>query len=400
MEPSTTTPQQKKTLVLPEIIWFSLGSVAFWLFQYGYQYIYLTEANAQASLLRSAALVGATFIAASLLSSAVFKWKPKLAKYWRYRRYLGVGGALFILLHILSAFFFYYGGQFGPMLYTLNPLVNPVIFGLLAYPIFFAMAITSTDAIQKSMGTKNWKRLHQLVYVAFILSVFHFIFINPALLANVFGYLLLIITALALFGQLYWWVQTVKKTGVNKGGFVIGLLVITFALVIGYAGYRQYFAAPPAVQTEHPIRGDELMEAVAQMNDALATTPFPSLPPAKDKVNITQTLMQGEFKNLNYMAEGAVKVGKEGNAYVVVFDTNFKTPNGPDLQVYVTKNTAPTTREDIAQGVLIGKLKSTSGVQKYRIPDGINIDDVRSITIHCKAFNVPWAWASLQPLPQ
>ena len=35
---------------------------------------------------------------------------------------------------------------------------------------------------------------------------------------------------------------------------------------------------------------------------------------------------------------------KEGDAYFIVFDESFETPNGPDFQIYLTKNTAPTQR--------------------------------------------------------
>ncbi len=86
---------------------------------------------------------------------------------------------------------------------------------------------------------------------------------------------------------------------------------------------------------------------------------------------------------------------KEGQSFIV-FQDDFETPNGPDLVVYLTKNTAPTQRNDIRAGVQLGKLKSITGKQVYAIPPGIDVAEFNSVSIHCRAFNVPWSYARFQ----
>jgi len=79
----------------------------------------------------------------------------------------------------------------------------------------------------------------------------------------------------------------------------------------------------------------------------------------------------------------------------VVFNESFSTPNGPDLVVYLTKNSSATSRDDISKGVELGELKSITGKQVYEVSTNLNIKEYNSVSIHCKAFNVPWSYAPL-----
>jgi sulfoxide reductase heme-binding subunit YedZ len=49
-----------------------------------------------------------------------------------------------------------------------------IIAGVAAFLCLLALALTSTAASVKRLGSKNWKRLHKLAYVAGILGVIHF----------------------------------------------------------------------------------------------------------------------------------------------------------------------------------------------------------------------------------
>jgi sulfoxide reductase heme-binding subunit YedZ len=48
-----------------------------------------------------------------------------------------------------------------------------IIFGLIAFLILLAMAITSFQWWKRKLA-KNWKRLHRLVYLAVILIILHY----------------------------------------------------------------------------------------------------------------------------------------------------------------------------------------------------------------------------------
>lgn len=109
----------------------------------------------------------------------------------------------------------------------------------------------------------------------------------------------------------------------------------------------------------------------------------------------SETISRGTFQNINYMTSGTAFLQKKDDQYYAVFDQDFKTPNGPDLRVYLTKNSAPTQRPDIKAGIDLGALKNLDGKQVYAVPSGTKIEDFHSISIHCKAFNVPWSYAAL-----
>ncbi len=47
--------------------------------------------------------------------------------------------------------------------------------GLCALLILLALAVTSTDAMIRKIGSRNWTRLHRLVYAAAILAVIHYV---------------------------------------------------------------------------------------------------------------------------------------------------------------------------------------------------------------------------------
>jgi sulfoxide reductase heme-binding subunit YedZ len=186
----------------------------------------------------------------ALLTSSVFKFFPNLSDYWRVRRYMGVTGFTFIVGHVMSVYHYLFSWDVKAVYYTFNPLENPIIFGSIAFPIFMVMALTSTDWAVAKLGDRNWKRIHRLVYIAYLSAIFHFITINPMLLKNPPGYLLLTVTALTLLGQLYWFFRTVSAKKFRSWGTLYGFFLIAATLALGYLAYQKFFPAsgetPPA----------------------------------------------------------------------------------------------------------------------------------------------------------
>ncbi len=214
------------------VLVFIALSVAFWLLQFGFQFYWL-KAPLERALIRSFSLAGATLISLSLLSSSVFRWFPKYAKHWTVRRSLGVMGVVLIGLHALAVIVFVFKGNISNLFQSLNPIENPIVFGAFALPVFFLVALVSTDWAVQKLGTK-WKSIQRLVYFSFWAAVFHFLLINPEALLNPFGYLLLLVTFLALASELYWFIQTVSKKRAFTIGTAIGILLILLYLIIAY----------------------------------------------------------------------------------------------------------------------------------------------------------------------
>ena len=213
---------------------FSIFSLAFWILEFLYQYYLLVPKNLPSALVRSFALTGATLIGAALFSSAIFKWFPRTARYWQYRRYLGVSGAVFVNFHALAAYYSVYDFDIGAAYYTFNPIKNPIVFGSLALPIFLLMALTSTDWAVQKLGGRNWKTLHRFVYIAYPLSIFHFLLMRPEDLVTAPGILLLAITLLALFGQIFWFFKIAGAKHFRSLGSFVGSAIILFVFVIAY----------------------------------------------------------------------------------------------------------------------------------------------------------------------
>lgn len=229
-------PEKRPTHWKSFFLWIPIAA-AFWFFQFFTQYFWLSRGDIAGSLVRSFALSGATMFGFALLSSSLFKFFPKLADYWRVRRYMGVSGFTFIVGHVLSVYHYYFAWDIPSVYYTFNPFENPIIFGSIAFPIFMMMALTSTDWALEKLGSHRWKRIHRLVYIAYLSSILHFTTINPPLLNNPPGIFLLTVTALTLLGQLYWFFRTVAPKKFRTWGTLYGFSLITAAILLGFLAY-------------------------------------------------------------------------------------------------------------------------------------------------------------------
>lgn len=231
-----TTPQKRKTY-WKQMFLFSSFVIVFWLLQFSYQYFLLLDRLFELSLIRSFAIGGATLISLALFSSAVFKWVPKLAVHWRIRRYFGVSGFVLIVFHVLSVYAYIYQWDIFSVYYTWNPLENPILFGSIAFPIFMVMALTSTDWAVEKLGARRWKNIHRLVYFGYAAAVAHLLLMNPSALYNFPGYILLLLVASTLVGQLYWFIAITSKRPFATRATLVGLIIISIYLVLGYLAF-------------------------------------------------------------------------------------------------------------------------------------------------------------------
>ena len=229
-----TAPKSPRKTYWRQMFAFTGGAFLFWLLQFALQYWRLSSGDLPGSLIRASSFAGATLIGAALFSSAIFKWFPQTARYWRYRRYLGVSGVVFVSFHAFAVYYYYYGFNLSAVYYSLNPVENPVVFGSLALPFFLLMALTSTDWALQKLGGRNWKTLHRFVYIAYPLSIFHFLLIRPEVLATAPGILLLTVTALAVFGQIFWFFKIAGAKRFRSLGSLVGFAIIIVTLVIAY----------------------------------------------------------------------------------------------------------------------------------------------------------------------
>ncbi len=124
---------------------------------------------------------------------------------WRglsdYRQLFGLYAFFYASLHLLV----YLTVDQGLMwrMIAIDIIESPYIwFGVLAYLIVLALAVTSPKAAKKKLG-KNWKKLHRYIYIAAGAAIIHYFWQLKGNLAEPLLYLLLILFLLG-FRILVW----------------------------------------------------------------------------------------------------------------------------------------------------------------------------------------------------
>jgi len=377
------------------VILHSTLATIFWALQFVYQYYLLIPGELGGSMLRSFALTGATLIGFALAIGPLRTLHQKY-NYVRYRRTIGVWGFTFIILHFVSVMVFLFELNPIDLFWHYNPFANPIIFAVFAYPIFVSMWITSTDWAVARLGFRKWKSLHRLVFPAYIVAILHFTLINPELLLNPTGYLLIGTTILVLILQVSAFLKTIRGKGLGRSAAIgFSLMIVGASLFTTAYGFRDVVAGDVEPNPNLPtsVAVTKMKEFMKQKggNPEVAKAPIEA-----DKNFVAAMMKMGIFERLNYMTSGAAMLENKGGKHFVVFGDDFTTPNGPDLVVYLTKNTGPSTRQDVRDGIQLAPLKSVMGKQVYEIPEGVDVNQFNSVTIHCRAFNVPWSYAPLR----
>ncbi|HTN48585.1 MAG TPA: protein-methionine-sulfoxide reductase heme-binding subunit MsrQ [Burkholderiaceae bacterium] len=93
----------------------------------------------------------------------------------RLRRMLGLYAAFYATLHITA--FVWLDHWFDLAAITADVAKRPYLtLGFFAYLLMIPLVLTSTNAMVRRLGGRNWQRLHRLVYLIGILGVAHYWF--------------------------------------------------------------------------------------------------------------------------------------------------------------------------------------------------------------------------------
>lgn len=110
------------------------------------------------------------------------------------------------------------------------------------------------------------------------------------------------------------------------------------------------------------------------------------------------TLLSGEFIRIDAIhgAEGTATVYHLPDESLVVRLENFRSTNGPELHVLLSRHADPRNQSDLGADYRdLGRLKGNVGSQNYAIPADVNISDFNSVVIYCLPFNVVFSTATL-----
>ncbi len=149
-----------------------------------------------------------------------------------------------------------------------------------------------------------------------------------------------------------------------------------------------------------PMPGDELSEElIAEMDEAMEELGMPEEQPVEEtmpEMPQIQVEASGEFISRSHPTQGRVEVLGDGTGQRFLRFEDFRTDNGPDLNVYLSAAPpdAPVGRfTDVY--VDLGDLKGNVGSQNYEIPRDLDLDVYSTVVIWCVRFSVVFGAAEL-----
>ena len=145
-------------------------------------------------------------------------------------------------------------------------------------------------------------------------------------------------------------------------------LIAVIVFIVLFGGY--YLLIPYFTTTTLDEPAPEAVSETEEETPSFSTTPSPLIPTP------------------SHPADGTARIIEEGGSLYLRYE-NFKTINGPDLFVYLSKD------EKASDFINLGELKATEGNLNYEIPEGINPEEYPYALVWCKAFGVLFNSAKL-----
>ncbi len=104
----------------------------------------------------------------------------------------------------------------------------------------------------------------------------------------------------------------------------------------------------------------------------------------------------GDFKGAgNYKVTGKAMLGKTPDGKSILRFDNLNSSNGPDLVVYLSRESNPTSLSQIKNGIQLTRLKATQGSSNYEVDPKLDLNQFKSAVIWCEAFSVLFGSANL-----
>lgn len=104
-------------------------------------------------------------------------------------------------------------------------------------------------------------------------------------------------------------------------------------------------------------------------------------------------VMSGKFMAGEHPTQGDVQIIMENGRSYLELGSNFMSEMGPDLKVVLHRSTQPGLKFNSGDYVVLGSLQKTSGMQRYMIPNNVNLTDYHSAAVWCQRFNANFGWA-------
>lgn len=129
-----------------------------------------------------------------------------------------------------------------------------------------------------------------------------------------------------------------------------------------------------------PKAMDDDMPTLEELSQELADTPEPAPAP--------EPIVAAIMDTIGHPAEGTVRVINTAEGQVIRFE-NFKTINGPQLHLYLSKDIEGNDFIDL------GPIRGTEGNINYVVPEGVDLSEYRYVMHWCVPFGVLFNYADL-----
>jgi sulfoxide reductase heme-binding subunit YedZ len=107
------------------------------------------------------------------LSITPLRWLTGWSWLLRLRRILGLFTFFYAMLHVTAFVWLDHWFEWADI--VADVIKRPYLtFGFVAFVLLIPLAATSTNAMVRRLGGRNWKRLHRLVYAIAVLGVLHY----------------------------------------------------------------------------------------------------------------------------------------------------------------------------------------------------------------------------------
>lgn len=133
------------------------------------------------------------------------------------------------------------------------------------------------------------------------------------------------------------------------------------------------------------------------------TTPPSTVKAEPSKAAASSNSRTGKFVSVAYPVTGQATLITEGDLNILEFDADFKSAAGPDLRIVLHKAAdlstvaaPPSYGIDVADYIVVEKLKDTSGKQRYTIPKDTKLEKFKSVAVWCAKMNKTYGFAPLQ----
>ena len=160
--------------------------------------------------------LGLILLLVTLSISPILKYtKINLVKF---RRCIGLVAFYYIISHICVYLFLDIGLSMDILISDLKKRYY-IIAGFFAFVTLIPLAITSNNIALRKLNFRTWKKIHNFIYVALMLSIFHFILMSKTWTGELYFYIALTVFILILKikeSKIYKKLSTYSKADISR----------------------------------------------------------------------------------------------------------------------------------------------------------------------------------------